>query len=146
MEAMRVNGVDQFRLARGLVDAEGCDGVFAPGSHLLALHFHQSTGPIAEIGEATVWMNVDRPDHLLGPKVAGLGQCRDGECRPRFQIVTPQPIDLKLVLPLNRNEQPRFCRVEIDVPGTKAVTTTRRDRCDVVHLSVPKALYLDGSR
>jgi hypothetical protein len=62
MKSVRVDRMEQFGFAAGLVDREYRDAVLTPGGVLLALALDQSAGSVADVDEPTVRMNVDRAD------------------------------------------------------------------------------------
>jgi hypothetical protein len=54
MKSVRVDRMEQFGFAAGLVDREYRDAVLTPGGVLLALALDQSAGSVADVDEPTV--------------------------------------------------------------------------------------------
>src|SRR5262249_14192288 len=124
MNAAAVDGLDQFRLAGARVDREHRDAVVAAVEHPPAVELElapvsagdPARAPVAvgEVAAAAVGVAVDRAGALPRLDARGLGERALHEPRCK-RPVAPEPVDVKLVLPLDRDVDPGLARVEIEM-------------------------------
>src|SRR5262245_17928782 len=144
VDALAVDGLDQLRLTAPPVDGEHRDIVLAAVEHLLALELDLALVAVDEIDEAAVGMDVDRAGALRRLDVDGIGERLLDERRVAAErAVRRQPVDIELVLPLDRDEHPRLARVEIEMPRPEAEPAAGRDRGEVGQRAVLEAVDLE---
>ena len=100
VHALRVGVIDQRRLAGLLVDAVGCDGVFAPDEDGLALKLRRGVGAIDAVHDVTMRMHVHGARGLPGADVMGPRQRLGPEPRRWRQRVAVEREHVQLVLAL----------------------------------------------
>ena len=128
MYPVSIGVLNQRRFAGLLVNRVNRNGVLAAAKHPLALEIGGAATPVAQVQEAAVRVSVDRARSLAAKttriRQRLLGEQRRGAERRPIEL----PIDLQLVLPLQRDEDERPCRMELEMARLEIVATPRRDR------------------
>src|SRR6516164_1994058 len=130
-----VGVLDCSRLAGLLVDGEHRDIALAPAEHLLTVNVLDArprccgnARAVAEIDEPAAGMNVNGTGTLNRKAMRGICQGFLGEQRLGYEIaVRLELVDDELVLPLDRQIDPRLGRMDVEVSRPEAVTTIRLD-------------------
>jgi hypothetical protein len=115
--ASRIDVLDSCRLASLLVDRVDCDGILASSNSGLC---HRAASTVGLVHKSAVGVYVDGPRNLAGSHVSGISQAVFDKQRLAAKCPVRQlPVDLELVLPLQRNEDPWSRGVKIEMPGLK---------------------------
>src|SRR5215813_9937821 len=132
MDAVALDGLDEARLAGLRIDGEYRNVVLAAVENLLAFEVELALVAVGEIDEAAVRMHVDRARALRRFDIGGVGQGVLDEDRVAAEgAVRLQLIGIELVLPLDRDIDPRLGGVEIEMPRPEAEPSPGRNRCEV---------------
>src|SRR6266542_1793115 len=125
MDAARVDMLDRGRLAGRRVD--GKDGQRVLAAHKCAARVGRG-GAVRDIGKTAAGMQLYRAGDLSAADVAGLAQGALAEQRLRRQGAVVEGEHVEPVLPFERDIDPGFARVEIEVARPEAVTAIWRYR------------------
>src|SRR5262249_48917515 len=99
---------------------------------------------VGEIDETAVRMHVDRSRALTRLDGGRIGQRVLDEHRiAPERAVRSKLVDIELVLPLDRHEDPRLRGMEIKMPRSEAVPGSRRDRGKVAQRAAVKCKDLE---
>src|SRR6266699_527540 len=108
------------------------NGVFTAVEDLLAFEVDLALVAVGEIDEAAVRMHVDRARALRRFDIGGVGQGVLDEDRVAVEgAIRLQLVGIELVLPLDRDIDPRLRRVEIEMPRPEAEPRPGRNRREV---------------
>src|SRR5260221_75166 len=127
-DAATVDVPNQGRLAGRLVDRERRDAVLAARKYLPAFELHRGGGAVGKIERAAVGVYVDRPDALACRRL-GVGERlldEDGLTGEAGRRIAP--VDVKLVLALDRHVDPGLRGVEVQMPRAEMHAVARLDR------------------
>src|SRR5262249_69400 len=144
VDAATVDGLDQVGLAGLAIDGEHRDVVLAAVEHLLALELDLALVAIGDVDEAAVGMHVDRAGALRGLDVDRVGQRLLDEQRLMARRAGAiELVDVKLVLPLDRDVDPWLARMEVEMARPETEPVARRDRGEVRERAVLEAKHLE---
>src|SRR6266403_1242963 len=125
----RIDFLNQRRLAGRLIDRKDSYGVFSAGKNLTALEIGRAGGPIGQIHKLAGGVHVDCPRDLHGPNVRWVRQSFIDEQRlGAGRAIAQFPVDLDLVLTLERKEDPGLSWMKIKMPRLKIETASRSNR------------------
>ena len=129
LDSVSVDGFEEGWLAGLLIDGPDGNVVLAAAEHLLSLVVNDARIAVRLIDEASIGMDVDRARTLAWTHIARVAEARLHEPRRGREL----PIGLKivevyLVLPLDRDIDPRFGRMEIQMARAEAETGAGPDR------------------
>src|SRR4051812_18386796 len=133
MERARVDAacldvLNPLWLAGRGIDREHDDAVLAALEDLLPLIVLGLLGPVRAIDKAAVRVDMHRARRLPGADVVRLGQGASDKGRHRREPAILYREHHHLVLRLNRDIDPRFGRVEIEMPRPEFLAAVRCDR------------------
>src|SRR5689334_4546704 len=115
MHPASIGVLNQGRFARLLLDGINGNGILAAAKNPLTLVFDGAATPVCKVQEAAVRVSVDCACCLAGKasriRQSRLGKQRRGAQRRPIEL----PIDLQLVLPLQREEDERKRRMELEM-------------------------------
>src|SRR6516165_5640395 len=147
MDAVALDGLDEARLAGLRIDGEYRNVVLAAVEDLLAFEIDLALIAVGEIDEAAVRMHVDRARALRRFDVGGVGQGVLDEDRVAAEgAVRLQLVGIELVLPLDRDIDPRLRRVEIEMPRPEAEPSPGRNRRQVRQRAALESEELERAR
>src|SRR6266478_7488313 len=124
-DAATVDVPNQGRLAGRLVDRERRDAVLAARKYLLAFELHRGGGAVGKIERAAVGVHVDRPGALACRRL-GVGERlldEDGLTGEAGRRIAP--VDVKLILALDRHVDPGLGGVEVEMPRAEMHAVAR---------------------
>src|SRR5262245_65204734 len=122
------------------IDVEYRNIVFAAVEDLLAFEIDLALVAVGEIDEAAVRMHVDGARALRRFDVGGVGQGVLDEDRVAAEgAVRLRLVGIELVLPLDRDIDPRLGRVEIEMPRSEAESSPGRNRRQVRQRAAPES-------
>ena len=131
MDAVRVDVLDQVRLAGRLVDRIDRQRILAG----------RTGGAVGDIDGATVRMHVHRADRLARDRRTPQRVLAKARRRPTARH-SCEFEHVERVLPLQRHIDPRLRRMEIQMPRPEAIAAIGRDRYSVAQHAVVEVEHL----
>src|SRR5207244_8192839 len=108
---------------------------------------HDSRVAVGLVDEPAAGVDMDWTSALLRPRIAGVGEGILNEQRVALDAaIRVQLVDAEFVLALDRNKDPRLCRVKIEVPRPEAQTRTGGNRRQICQNALGEAENLQGDR
>src|SRR5262245_53981546 len=121
LNAVTLDCLDQLRLAALLINGEDRNIVLAAIEDLSAFEVHLVLIAVGEVDEAAVRMDVDCSRALTRFDIGGVGHGRLHEPRTAAQhAVGLKVVGVELVLPLDRDIDPRLARMKIEMARPEA--------------------------
>src|SRR5688572_3864134 len=117
----------EARRARRGIDRVNRDVVFTAREDLAPAELDAAARAVGKIDEAPVRMDVYGAGTLLRLRLLGRAQRRRHESRQGLETVPSHPVDMDLVLALDRYVHPRFLRMEIEVSRPETEAPGRRN-------------------
>src|SRR5215510_7428146 len=129
---MALNRLNEARRTRRGINREDRDVVLPAVEDFSAFERDLALVAVGEIDETAARMHVDRSRALTRFDGGRVGQRVLDEHRIVLQRAVRSKVeDIELVLPLDRDKDPRLRGMEIEVPRSEAAPGSRRDRGEV---------------
>src|SRR5215469_14554949 len=145
LHAMAVDVLEWLRLAAVLIDR--IDGkVVLAAQRRFSAALACRKGPIGQVDELAFGVDVDCPRALARRRFWISQSFFDEDRLVEEAGRLLQLIDVKLVLPLDRDEGPGFARMKVEMPRAEAKTFTGRDRGQVFQFAVFEGERLERPR
>src|SRR5262245_18427267 len=147
LNAVTLDRLDQLRLAGLLINGEDRNIVLAAIEDLSAFEVHLVLIAVGEVDEAAVRMDVDCSRALTRFDIGGVGQALLHEQRTAAQhAVGLKLVGIEVVLPLDRDIDPRLARMKIEMARPEAQAARGCHRSEVLQRAVLECEELERAR